>query len=584
MRSSIFKPLILAALVLVVTTIVAVEYSLTRFVASRQAAGIEKRLTGDARILAREARNAPRRSLAEWAGDASRLCGSRVEVLDIDGLTLADSGGVEPQPASGAVKAEIREALNSSSGVAIRRNEENGSVSLTTSVQRPDGPVLALRLSTSAVEVDEATHGFRLRIFAILLLFSLLVLALAYFVSRSLLRRVRNLKQLAEGLIETPSRTGDSSGGKDDFGALEDSLTGVAAQVRTLVDQLRLESGRREAILASMAEGVLAVDSDLRVIFSNDAVIRAVGGSRRIPEKTRLLELIRDAGLFEVLSAVVRTGQLMKHRLKMTSDKERSFEVQAGPLEMPSGRGAIAILYDTTDLERLEQVRKDFVANVSHEMRTPLAGIIGYAETLLDGALEDQENNRRFLQIIHSSAIRLNSIASDLLVLSELESKVDPPEAGRIPVRDVVESALAIVENEASARGVTLIREEIQDVHVMGTRLRLEQAVLNLVANAIKFNHPGGEVHLRAVASPEGDVSITISDTGVGIPSQDLPRIFERFYRVDKGRSRQVGGTGLGLTIVKHVVERMNGTIEVQSQLRLGSTFTVRLPLATKTV
>ena len=581
MKSSIFNRLILAALALVAVTIVAVEYTLTRYLAGQQAAGIEKRLVGEAPILAREAGTAPKRTLTEWARNAGTLCGSRIEILDSEGLALADSERVQAQPAPAAVRAEVQEALRSDSGVTIHRNAQNGAVSLTTRVQRTDGPALALRLSTSVDEVDRATHGFRLRILTILLLASLLALALAAFVSRSLLRRVRRLKQLAEGLLEAPSRTGEAGGGKDDFDALENSLTGVAAQVRTLVDQLRLESARREAILASIAEGVLAVDSDLRVIFSNDAVIRAVGGSRRIPEKTRLLELIRDAGLFEMLSAVVRTGQSMKHHLKMTSDKERSFEVQAGPLEMPSGRGAIAILYDTTDLERLEQVRKDFVANVSHEMRTPLAGIIGYSETLLDGALEDQDNNRRFLQIIHSSAIRLNSIASDLLVLSELESNVEPAEAGRIPVRDVVESALAIVENEASARGVTLIREEIQDVQVMGSRLRLEQAVLNLVANAIKFNRPGGEVRLRAVAGLDGDVSITISDTGVGIPSQDLPRIFERFYRVDKGRSRQVGGTGLGLTIVKHVIERMNGTIEVQSQLRYGSTFTVRLPLAT---
>jgi two-component system phosphate regulon sensor histidine kinase PhoR len=199
----------------------------------------------------------------------------------------------------------------------------------------------------------------------------------------------------------------------------------------------------------------------------------------------------------------------------------------------------------------------------------------------MDGALEDKENNLRFLQIIHSSAIRLNSIASDLLVLSELESKVDPRESGRIAVRDVVESAIAIVEKEAEARDVLLIREEIQDLHVVGTRLRLEQAVLNLVANAIKFNQPGGAVRIRVAQDTADEVSITISDTGAGIPSQDLPRIFERFYRVDKGRSRQVGGTGLGLTIVKHVVERMNGRIEVQSQLKYGSTFTVRLPLAT---
>lgn len=423
--------------------------------------------------------------------------------------------------------------------------------------------------------------GLQLRIVLAWLVCAALATGLVWLTALPLIGRVRRLKQVAEGLLEIP-RNQDEAGRKvDEMRALERSLLGVAEQVRALVDKLRLESARREAILASMAEGVLAVDSEMRIIFSNEAMSRAVGGSRRIQEKTRLLELIRDTGLFETLREVMTSGGLRKYRLKITSDKERSFEVLAGPLEIPGGQGAMAILHDMTDLERLEQVRKDFVANVSHEMRTPLAGIIGYSETLLDGALEDEENNRRFLQIINSNAIRLNSIASDLLVLSELESKVDPPEAGRIPVRDVVESALAIVENEASARGVTLIREEIQDVHVMGTRLRLEQAVLNLVANAIKFNQPGGEVRIRAVADPAGDVLITIADTGVGIPSQDLPRIFERFYRVDKGRSRQVGGTGLGLTIVKHVIERMNGTIEVQSQLKNGSTFTVRLPLAT---
>jgi two-component system phosphate regulon sensor histidine kinase PhoR len=551
MRSSIFKRLILAALALVLTTAVAVEYTLTRYATNQQAAGIEIRLTGEARILAREAASVPRQTWMAWARDAARLCGSRVEMLDEEGRVLADSG------------------------LAVDRNPRGGGISVT------DGPV-ALRLSTPVDEVDQATNGFRLRILAISLLSSLLALALAYFISRSLIRRVRRLKQLAEGLLDVPRKSEEASDEKDDMGALELSLARVAAQVRVLVDRLRLESARREAILASMAEGVLAVDSDLRVIFSNDAVIRAVGGSRRIPENTRLLELIRDTGLFEMLREVVKTGETRKHRLRITGDKERSFEVQAGPLEMPSGSaGVIAILYDVTDLERLEQVRKDFVANVSHEMRTPLAGIIGYSETLMDGALEDKENNRRFVQIIHSNAIRLNSIASDLLVLSELESKVDPPEAGRIAVRDVVESALAIVEQEAEARGVTLIREEIQDLHVMGTRLRLEQAVLNLVANAIKFNQPGGEVRIRVVPDASGEVSITVSDTGAGIPSQDLPRIFERFYRVDKGRSRQVGGTGLGLTIVKHVIERMNGTIEVQSQLRHGSTFTVRLPIAT---
>jgi two-component system phosphate regulon sensor histidine kinase PhoR len=448
-------------------------------------------------------------------------------------------------------------------------------------VQRPDGSIAVLQLEASGAESVVQADVRLLPLALVWISCVAFALALAWFAARPLVRRVKSLKQLAEALLDVPLHRNEEEDASNELGALERSLSGVATQLRTLVDKLRMESARREAILGSMAEGVLAVDSDLRIIFSNNAILRAVGGSRGGQENIPLLALIRDTGLFETLSDVVKTGESRKQRLKITGDKERSFEVQAGPLEMPNGSGAIAILYDMTDLERLEQVRKDFVANVSHEMRTPLAGIIGYTETLMDGALEDNENNLRFLQIIHSSAIRLNSIASDLLVLSELESKVDPRESGRIAVRDVVESAIAIVEKEAEARDVLLIREEIQDLHVVGTRLRLEQAVLNLVANAIKFNQPGGQVRIRVAQDNADEVAITISDTGTGIPSQDLPRIFERFYRVDKGRSRQVGGTGLGLTIVKHVVERMNGSIEVQSQLRYGSTFTVRLPLAT---
>ena len=229
-------------------------------------------------------------------------------------------------------------------------------------------------------------------------------------------------------------------------------------------------------------------------------------------------------------------------------------------------------------------MRKDFVANVSHELRTPLSGIIGYADTLLDGALEDTENRRRFVEIVRANAVRLGSIAADLLVLSELESGADSAEPEMVHVRGVLEAALLTVEGEARDRGVELVRGEMPDLYIAGSRLRLEQALLNLLANAIKFNRPGGEVRVHATLahSPGSDarVVIAVADTGVGIPSEDLPRIFERFYRVDKARSRQVGGTGLGLSIVKHVIERMNGTVTVESQLGKGTTFTVSLPAA----
>jgi two-component system, OmpR family, phosphate regulon sensor histidine kinase PhoR len=412
----------------------------------------------------------------------------------------------------------------------------------------------------------------RVQVLSIALFSSMLALVVGFNIARSLARRVSRLKQVAEGILDRPSD--DVS---DDLGSLERSLEGVSKELRRLLDRLRFESARREAILSSMAEGVLAVDPDLRVTFCNTAFLKAIGFRGATFEGLSLLELVRDTGLHDLLRSVLSTGEPQKLRFKLSAAYGRTFEVQATSLAMPTGRGAIAILHDITDLERLEQVRKDFVANVSHELRTPLAGVIGYAETLLDGALDDAANRRKFVEIIRANAVRLNNIAADLLVLSDLESGSDP-EPDVISVQNVLDAAVVTVQAEARDRDVNLVCDNIENVFVSGSRLRLEQAILNLLANAIKFNKPGGEVHVSATVNDRHQVAIVISDSGVGIPSQDLPRIFERFYRIDKARSRQVGGTGLGLSIVKHVVERMNGAIEVESQLGRGSAFTLRLP------
>ena len=406
----------------------------------------------------------------------------------------------------------------------------------------------------------------------------LLAFLIAFFVSRSLSLRVRRLKQLAESIPGGAAEDRPIEESRDEMGSLERSLGGVAIEVQKLLDNLRYESARRATILSGMAEGVLAVDQDLRVTFSNAAFLKAIEFRGTRSEGRFLLELVRDTGLHEMLRTVLSTGQPQNQRFRLSTLNARIFEVQATPLEMASGRGAIAILHDITDLERLEQVRKDFVANVSHELRTPLAGIIGYADTLLDGALEDKRYSTQFVEIIRTNAVRLADIAQDLLILSELESGFDPPEPERISVRGVVDGAIATVASEARARDVSMAREEVDDLYVDGSRLRLEQALLNLLANAIKFNRTGGEVRVRAMLNADGLVAITIADTGVGIPSEDVPRIFERFYRVDKARSRQVGGTGLGLSIVKHVVERMKGAVTVESQLGRGSAFTLLLP------
>jgi two-component system, OmpR family, phosphate regulon sensor histidine kinase PhoR len=408
-----------------------------------------------------------------------------------------------------------------------------------------------------------------------------IAVALAFTLSRPLDQRIERMRVFAQGLLEASDESGSTALsylGVDQLEALDRSLLRMAGQTRVLVERAKIEAARREAILASMAEGVLAVDEHLRVTFCNEALAR-LAGTRKPSGGMPLMELVRDTLLQDTLSQVIKSGQPEKLNLQIPAGSGRSFELLAAPLVSGDRPGAIAILHDITDLERLENVRKDFVANVSHEFRTPLAAIAGYAETLLDGAIEDQANNRRFLEIIRSNAIRLNSIAADLLTLSELQTREQVHNAEPVPLAEAIDSALSTVAAEAALRGVTLERGPVDELVVMGSRYRLEQALVNLLANAVKFNRPEGKVRVETRRNGTS-IGIMVSDTGVGIPSRDLPRIFERFYRVDKARSRQVGGTGLGLSIVRHIVERMNGGVSATSQVGKGSVFTITLPLA----
>jgi two-component system, OmpR family, phosphate regulon sensor histidine kinase PhoR len=437
-------------------------------------------------------------------------------------------------------------------------------------------------LAASLLGVDLYVARYNAELLGPLLVCTLVVLllasVLAFFFTRSFSRRVSQIRAYAERLLDSPVLDAELlPTGDDDLGLLARSLQRTAPRIRELVESLKLEGARREAILVSMVEGVLAVDKDLRVTFCNHSFARTVGARLPVIPGMPLAELVRDPGLRVIMTTVLATGQRVEQRLTLPAAGAHSFEVLAGPLGGAPARGALAILHDVTELERLERVRKDFVANVSHELRTPLTAIRGYAETLLDGGLEDLQNNRRFVEIILSQATRLSNIAADLLSLSELESSGATAPPHPVSIRAALESALRTVESAARLQGVTLIYEELQDVTVVGHELRLEQIFVNLLDNAVKFNRPNGEVQIE-MRPKNGTVSILIGDTGIGIPSADLPRVFERFYRVDKARSRAMGGTGLGLSIVKHAVEQMGGTIKVDSRLGEGSEFTIELP------
>lgn len=396
--------------------------------------------------------------------------------------------------------------------------------------------------------------------------------------SRALIWRIQRLRAFTDSLLDS-DRTEALLPGEDyATHGLNQSLRRMAERIHELVERLSHESNRLDAILKSMREGVLAVDHQMRVQFTNQALETALGLKAPVSRDTPLVGVVRDPGFLSLISEVVATGAPATCRLQFGAGDSTVFHAHASPFAVPPHRGALVILHDITGIERLERVRKDFVANVSHELRTPLAAIRGYAETLLGGALEDTNNNRRFVEIIQAQAIRLNNIATDLLTLSDLESGRRDAEPGPVSVEEAVNTALLTVETEAKIRGVKLIRGVVRDATVTGHAIRLEQALVNLLDNAVKFNKPGGEVRVEAMESGKGRIVISVADTGTGIPSSDVPRIFERFYRVDKARSREVGGTGLGLSIVKHVVERMEGTIGVESRLGQGSTFTISFP------
>jgi two-component system phosphate regulon sensor histidine kinase PhoR len=578
-RSPLFRRLLVSAFILIAATLLGLDFFLTRYIADRETQSVQHRLTAEARILREEVPDVGSAQLEVWAKEASRRAQARITVIEPRGTVLADSEHDPETMENHANRPEIRQAYAGQVGVSIRHSTTLGRDLCYVAVGFPFRGTAAfvLRLAVPLEELNSAVAAVRWWLMGASLSALGGAMLIAYIFSERFTGRIRQLQSFAEHLAETRAAADIKPDTDDELGALARSLNRMAAQLRDSLDRVSLESARREAILSGMAEGVLAVDQEMRITFSNESFARVIGASSAIRAHTPLLEVARDAGLLDMLSEVLISDKPQKRRLELSAAEGRVFEVQAAPLSASSRRGAIAVLHDITDLERLERVRKDFVANVSHELRTPLTAIRGYAETLLEGALEDPANNRKFLEIIKAQAARLNNIASDLLVLSELESGKSA-EKERLSVPSVLESALHTVESEARVREVQILCSQVEDVCVVGSKIRLEQALVNLLDNAIKFNRPSGQVRVEVMRTTDGQVRITVADTGIGIPSDDLSRIFERFYRVDKARSRAVGGTGLGLSIVKHVLERMNGKITVASELGRGSVFSITLP------
>ncbi len=348
------------------------------------------------------------------------------------------------------------------------------------------------------------------------------------------------------------------------------------------------KAGRDEnllrSIVASIAEGLVIIDRESKVLIMNDAARSLLNLGER--PATRLTDISRDPQIHRAFSDILATGQRAEVRIETRagdagSQNKRVFRLHAAPLRLNDEQidGVVGAFIDISKLEMLERIRQEFLSNVSHELRTPLAAITAYVETLLDGGLDDTENSLRFLQTIYRNAERMRALVNDISELSAIESGAVRLTVERMPLRPVVDEVFAGLNPRAAKYGVWLENHVPEDFAVTADRHRLEQILINLVDNAIKFNHPGGKVKVNAESSEDGNQQIVkVRDTGPGIPAEHLPRVFERFYRVDKARSREAGGTGLGLAIVKHLTRAHGGEAYVTSEVASGSEFVIKLP------
>ena len=368
---------------------------------------------------------------------------------------------------------------------------------------------------------------------------------------------------------------------QDEMGELAANINNLAGQLKTVISDITAEKNRARAILDSMADGVIALNREGKVLLVNPAVEEIFAIEDPGDQGKNILGIIRNYELEQFLFHALKRNEPMVKVLKiLTSEEPRVFRVHLTPLRASDSKteGVVAVLRDITERRKLEQMRTEFVANVSHELRTPLTSIRGFLETLLDGAMEEPEIARRFLEHMSDETERLTRLINDLLNLSNIEDRQFVPNFQSVDMVEIIHRVAPVYEPRAREKGLALLVNLSPNLPpIIGDEDMLMQVLTNLIDNAIKYTPTNGRIEIRARVY-EQEMKVSVTDTGLGIPTESLARIFERFYRVDKARSREMGGTGLGLSIVKHIVERHGGSLEVTSTVGKGSIFTFILP------
>ncbi|GFE57944.1 two-component system histidine kinase PnpS [Geobacter sp. AOG1] len=511
---------------------------------------------------------------------------ARVTVIATDGRVIGDSE-VKAADLAGLEnhlqRPEIQQALTTGNGSAIRYSStlRTSMLYVALPIQTEGKTTAVLRLALPLAALDKTRENLHTMLGAALAVAIMLSLFFSYILSRvtshSLRAMTASAARIGKGEFgrRIPVRT------RDELGELAQVMNDMSERIKGQLERLAAEKTRLDTILRGMGEGLMVTDAEGVVTLVNPA-FRTLFAIGEEVEGKQLIAITRHPGLHEAYRKVLATGNERIEELTIQLGGEKTLLTHWVPLQDEEMLlGVVAVFHDISDLKLLEKIRRDFVANVSHELRTPVTVIKGYAETLLEGGLAtDQERSSRFLRIIYNHAERLAALIGDLLTLSELESGDLSLEVSQVNLESTVSSVIALLGQSAEQKGITITCSDLKGMtKALADRGRLEQVLINLLDNAIKYTPERGTITIDGTR--EGDmVKISIADTGVGIPSQDIPRIFERFYRVDSARSRDQGGTGLGLSIVKHIVQLHGGTIVVTSTPGRGSVFSFTLRAA----
>ncbi len=570
MRGRIFLKLFFSFLAVIATCTITLDVTVRRAWVNSLRAEIDGALHEKVQLFAQRVRSSPPENYPAIAAETDKAASSRATIIRSDGLVLVDTEANPVTMENHATRPEFREALAGRVGSNTRRSHTLGIDFLYVAAPVPGG---AVRLAYPLSSLNAVTGQVRRPLLIGSLLACALALSLAAFAALSISRRLRAIvafsERIAEGDLSARIAVGSAF---DEISQVASALDKTGRRLEEMFTQV--ESGRQqlEALLNSMQEAVLTVSVDGRVLWSNQRMDRMlVSGVRR---GARLIETIRDPELLRSIEEALETQSVTSARV-ITVVSGRVFEATTAP--MPGG-GAVTVLHDLTDIERVEKTRRDFIANVSHELRTPLTSIQGYAETLAD-AFPQSDSRHEFIDTIRRNAQRMYRLTEDLLVLAKVESGEHRFEFAQVTPKELLGDAALFFKDHFSGSGIELSVTDDADGALEADRNAIQQVLSNLIDNAVKYGGAGKKIILGARnLEEESRVLFYVRDFGPGIPSEHLPRLFERFYRIDKARSMQSGGTGLGLAIAKHIVLAHGGQIRAESELNHGAVFSLTLP------